>query len=95
MKMDAPIRLPKLNTRVRFPSSAPRPITRDDNEGVAKGAALVRRNRHAKRLRRAAQSASFGRLLRDLLAVNDGVAVRCLDADLYVGHEDVVGGRST
>jgi carbamoyltransferase len=70
-------------------------ITRDDNEGVAKGATLVRRNRHEERLRRTAQSASFGRLLHDLVAINDGVAVGYLDPDLYVGHKDVVGGRST
>jgi carbamoyltransferase len=70
-------------------------ITRDDNQDVAKGAALVRRNRHEERLRRAAQSASFGRLLHDLVAINDGVTVRYLEPDLYVGHKNVVGWRST
>ena len=63
-------------------------ITRDDNEGVAKGAALVRRKRHEERLRRAAQSALFGRLLQDLVTVNDGVMVRYLEPDLYAGHKD-------
>jgi carbamoyltransferase len=63
-------------------------ITRDANADVAKGAALTRRGRHQERLRRAAQSASLGRLLHDLVAANDGVTVRHLDPDLYRGSRD-------
>ena len=63
-------------------------ITRDANADVAKGAALTRRGRPQERLRRAAQSASLGRLLHDLVAANDGVTVRHLDPDLYRGSRD-------
>ncbi|MGH3970204.1 MAG: carbamoyltransferase C-terminal domain-containing protein, partial [Mycobacterium sp.] len=63
-------------------------ITRDDNADVAKGAALVRRARREERLRRAATSASLGRLLHDLVTANDGVTVRFLDPDLYADQDD-------
>jgi hypothetical protein len=69
-------------------------IKREDNEAIAKGASLVRRSRHEERLRRKAQSASFGRLLSDLVAVNDGVTVRYLEPDLYARHKDNAGPPS-
>jgi carbamoyltransferase len=69
-------------------------IKRKDNEAIAKGASLVRRSRHEERLRRKAQSASFGRLLSDLVAVNDGVTVRYLEPDLYARHKDNAGPPS-
>jgi carbamoyltransferase len=63
-------------------------IRRDDNKDVAKGAALVHGRRHEDGSRRRAQSAAFGRLLHDLVTVNDGVTVRYLDPDLYAEQDD-------
>jgi carbamoyltransferase len=63
-------------------------VSRDANADVARGAALVRRGQPEERLRRRAQSASVGRLLHDLAAVNNGVTVRYLDPDLYAGPTD-------
>lgn len=63
-------------------------ITRDDNADIARGAALTRRARREERLRRTAQSASLGRLLHDLVTINDGVTVRHLNPDLYAEQDD-------
>lgn len=68
-------------------------LTREGNDAVAKGAALVRRGLPEDRVRRAAHSMAVGRLLDDLVAANDGVAIRYFDPDLNrPATEDAAGG---
>jgi carbamoyltransferase len=63
-------------------------IRKNENRDIATGAALARRGRPEERLRKSATSASIGRLLHDLVMVNNGVKVRYLDPDLYTRSAD-------
>ena len=68
-------------------------LTREGNDAVAEGAALVRRGLPEDRVRRAAHSMAVGRLLDDLVAANDCVAIRYFDPDLNrPATEDAAGG---